>query len=115
MAKRAEDEITTDSLFNQLLQRQGTVSVKSHINKTSKKLESVELHESNTGNLLKINYSDFQPLDDKLFPYKGLIDMIYKSPSGLINNSIVFEYTKVEVGTKELRFPFNIPKKYDRR
>lgn len=115
LAKRTGDDITEDSLFNRLMQKEGTVSVKSLINKTSKKLETVELRESSTGNQLKINYSDFQPLDDKLFPYKGLIDIIYKSSSGLVNNAIVFEYTKVEVGTKELRFPFNIPKKYDRR
>ncbi len=115
LAKRAEDEVETDSLFNSLHQKQGSVTIKSKINKVSKKLEAIELLESSTGNLLKVNYSDFQPLDDKLFPYKGLIDILYKSPTGLVNNSISFEYTKVEVGTKELRFPFNIPKKYDRR
>jgi hypothetical protein len=115
MAKRADDEVKQDSSRNELSQKQGTVVVKSHINNTSKKLEQVELKETTTGNRLKIDYSDFQPLGDKLFPYKGLIDILYKSATGLVNNSIVFEYTKVEVGDKELRFPFNIPKKYDRR
>lgn len=115
MAKRADDEIKEDTLTNELAQKQGTVNVKSRINRTSKKLERVELKETTTGNMLKIDYSDFQPLGDKLFPYKGLIDILYKSASGLVNNSIVFEYTKVEVGDKELRFPFNIPKRYDRR
>jgi hypothetical protein len=115
LGKRAEDEIETDSLFNSLNQKQGSVTIKSKINKISKKLEAVELQESSTGNMIKVNYSDFQPLNDKLFPYKGLIDILYKSPTGPTNNSISFEYTKVEVGTKELRFPFNIPKRYDRR
>jgi hypothetical protein len=115
MAKRADDEIKEDSLINRLTQKQGTVEVKSLINRTSKKLERIELLETTTGNTLRIDYSDFQPLGDKLFPYKGLIDVLYKSSAGLISNSIVFEYTKVEVGDKELRFPFNIPKRYDRR
>lgn len=115
MAKRADDEIKEDSLVNELAQKQGTVNVRSRINRTSKKLELVELKETSTGNTLKIDYSDFQPLGDKLFPYKGLIDVLYKSASGLVSSSIQFEYTKLEVGDKELRFPFNIPKRYDRR
>jgi hypothetical protein len=98
-----------------MLQSQGTVGIKNYINKETKKLEMVELSESGTGNQLKLDYSDFQPVGEKLFPYKGVIDVLYKSAKGLVNNTIVFEYSKAEVGDRELRFPFNIPKRYDRR
>jgi hypothetical protein len=50
-----------------------------------------------------------------MFPYDGTINVFYKTESGLLNTTIIFEYTKAEVGDKELKFPFNIPKKYDRR
>jgi len=113
--KKTEDEVGEDSFFNKINQRNGSVMIQNLINKSTKKLERVDLTESGTGNSIKINYSDFQPVGDKLFPYKGMIDVVYKTVSGIVNNTIIFEYSKAEVGNKELRFPFNIPKRYDRR
>ncbi len=113
--KREGDEIGDDSFFNKLIQAEGTVTIQNLINKNTKKLERVNLTESTTGNAVKINYGDFQPVGNKLFPYKGTIDVVYKTVSDIVYNTIIFEYTKAEVGTKELRFPFNIPKRYDRR
>ena len=113
--KKAEDEVGEDSFFNKVNQHHGSVMIQNLINKKTKKLERVDLTESGTGNSIKINYSDFQPVGDKLFPYKGMIEVVYKTVAGIVNNTILFEYTKAEVGTKELRFPFNIPKRYDRR
>jgi len=110
-----DDEIMQEEKFNRLTQKQSTVSIKNLINKDTKKLELVELTESSTNNVLKLDYSDFQPVGDKLFPFKGVIDILYKAATGLVNNTIVFEYSKAEVGDRELRFPFNIPKRYDRR
>jgi len=114
-AKKAEDEVSEDSFFNKINQENGSVTIQNLINKSTKKLERVDLTEAGTGNSVKINYSDFQPVGDKLFPYKGMIDVVYKTVSGIVNNTIIFEYSKAEVGNKELRFPFNIPKRYDRR
>jgi hypothetical protein len=109
------DRIIEDIDFNRLNQQEGTVTVKNFINRASQKLEMVELTESTTNNSIKIAYSNFQPLSDKLFPYTGTINVLYKTNSGIVNNSITFEYNKAEVGDKELRFPFNIPKRYERR
>jgi len=115
LPRKPEDEAGEDAFFNKLIQRQGTVTIQSLINKVTKKIEHVDLTESNSGNSVRINYSDFQPVGNKLFPYKGTIDVTYKSPSGTVKNTIIFEFSKADVGTKELRFPFNIPKRYDRR
>ncbi|MFM7854135.1 MAG: DUF4292 domain-containing protein, partial [Flammeovirgaceae bacterium] len=113
--KSPENKITSNDSFNHLNQQQGSVSIKNQINKTTKKLEQVELNESTTGNSLKIDYADFQPVGDKLFPYKSVIDILYKSVKGVVNNTIIIEYNKADVGDKELRFPFKIPNRYDRR
>lgn len=115
MPNSPENKIISDNTYNQLNQQQGSVLIKNQINKTTKKIEQVELNESATGNSLKIDYADFQPVGDKLFPYKSVIDILYKSVKGLVNNTIVIEYNKAEVGDKELRFPFKIPHRYDRR
>jgi Domain of unknown function (DUF4292) len=113
---RAEgDHIIEDIDFNRLNQQQGTVTIKNFVNRASQKLEMVELTESTSNNSIKINYSNFQPLGDKSFPYTGMISVLYKTTAGIVSNSITFEYNKAEVGDKELRFPFNIPKRYERR
>jgi hypothetical protein len=113
--KSQANEISLEEKYNRLNQKEGSVNIMNLINKETKKLELVELSESTTGNKLKLDYSDFQPVGDKLFPFKGVIDILYKTQKGIVNNTIVFEYNKAEVGDKELRFPFNIPKRYDRR
>ncbi|MCX8489647.1 MAG: DUF4292 domain-containing protein [Cyclobacteriaceae bacterium] len=115
MSKRSSDEINVEEKYNRLNQKQGSINIKNLISKESKKLELVELSETSTGNMIRLGYSDFQPVGDKLFPFKGVIELLYKTQKGVVNNTIAFEYSKAEVGDKELRFPFNIPKRYDRR
>lgn len=113
--KRAEDKVSTDGTFNVLEQIVGTTLIKNYINTASTKLEKVDLKEQNTNNSLVINYSNFQNVGPKVFPYNGVISILYKTTAGVINNTITFEYNKAEVGDRELRFPFNIPRKYERR
>jgi len=98
-----------------LKQQSGTVDVINYVNAASMKVEKVELKESDTNNSLTIDYSNFQPVGDKIFPYNGTINLLYKTPAGLINTTIIFEYSKAEIEDKELKFPFNIPRKYVRR
>ncbi|NOT75660.1 MAG: DUF4292 domain-containing protein [Cyclobacteriaceae bacterium] len=110
-----EDKITPGPSFNLLEQQRGTVNVKNYINAASRKLEKVEMKEASTNNSVVLNYSNFQVVGDKTFPYSGGVNIIYKTAKGLLNTSIILEYNKAEVGDKELKFPFKIPRKYDRR
>ncbi len=109
------DKITQGPSFNILDQQRESVSIKNYINAASRKLEKVEMKEANTNNSVVINYNNFQPVGDKIYPFNGVINIIYKTALGLVNNTIILEYSKAEVGDKELRFPFNIPRKYERR
>ena len=113
--KNGNDEISQADTFDIITQAQGDVRIKNTINHHTRKIEKVELKEPTTGNSLNVEYSNFQPLGDKSFPYNGLIQVMYKTANGVINNTINFEFSKAEVGDKELKFPFNIPRKYDRR
>lgn len=115
MKKTDTDEVEQLSSMFLLKQQSGTVDVVNYVNGATMKLEKVELKESDTNNSLTINYSNFQPVGDKVFPYNGVIVLFYKTMAGLLNTTIIFEYNKAEVGDKELKFPFNIPKKYARR
>ncbi|MBN8578877.1 MAG: DUF4292 domain-containing protein [Cytophagales bacterium] len=101
--------------YDLLMQSENSVTIKSLINPIIRKIEKVELVESSTNNKLMLEYSNFQPLGEKHLAYNGIVSVFYKTTAGLINNTITFEYNKLEVGDKELKFPFNIPKRYDRR
>jgi hypothetical protein len=113
--RKDDDSIMQESSVFILKQQSGTVSVTNFVNAASMKIEKVEMKEENTSNSLVMNYSNFQPVGDKVFPYNGTINLFYKALSGLLNTTIIFEYNKAEVGDKELKFPFNIPKRYERR
>lgn len=115
MPRSDSDEVEQLSSMYLLKQKAGTVNVVNFVNSAASKIEKVELKETANNNTLDINYSNFQPVGNKLFPYNGTVSVFYKAATGLLNTSIVFEYNKAEVGDRELRFPFNIPKKYDRR
>lgn len=109
------DDVVQESSMYLLKQNQSDVNVVNYVNAASMKIEKVEMKEEESMNSLVINYSNFQPVGDKIFPYNGTINLFYKTVSGLLNTTIIFEYNKAEVGDKELRFPFNIPKRYVRR
>jgi len=113
--RRETDKINNGEKFNQLDQQRGTVAISNLINSSTKKLERVEMKEQSTNNSVVISYSNFQPVADKTYPFNGMINILYKTSAGLVNTSITLEYSKAEVGDKELKFPFNIPKKYERR
>jgi hypothetical protein len=113
--RKETDDVNQESSLYTLRQQVGTVDVVNFINAASMKIEKVELKESNSSNSLVLNYSNFQPVGNKLFPYNGTINLFYKAVSGLLNTTVIFEYNKAEVGDRELKFPFNIPKRYERR
>jgi hypothetical protein len=117
MERKGNDDITQEPSFFVLRQHEeaGGIEVVNYVNAASSKIEKVEMKEANTSNSLTLNYSNFQPVGDKLFPYNGTINLFYKTVSGLLNTTIIFEYNKAESGDKELKFPFNIPKRYVRR
>ncbi len=106
------DDVEMKGLTFLLKQSSGSIEVLNFISATTQKIQKVEFRENNSHNSMSINYGNFQPVGEKMFPYNGTISVLYKSPTGLINTTITFEYNKAEVGDKELKFPFNIPKKY---
>lgn len=116
LQRRNEHDMTaSNGPYDVLSQSQGDIRIKTAINRSTKKIEKIDLVEPTTGNTLDISYEDFQPLGNKTFPYNGTISVVYKTINGLISNRIQFEWNKAEVGDKELKFPFKIPPKYDRR
>jgi hypothetical protein len=115
MSRTEGDSVEEKSATYLLKQTSGHVEILNFISAATMKIQKVEMKENNSHNSVTLNYGNFQPIGNKSFPYDGTINVFYKTVGGLLNTTIIFEYTKAEVGDKELKFPFNIPKRYDRR
>ena len=115
MLRNNEDDVDKVKDFFLLKQESGTVTISNYINDKTMKLEKLVMRESESKNTLTINYSNFQLVGEKVFPYNGSIDLVYKTLSGILNTSIGIEYSKADMGDKELNFKFNIPKKYAKK
>ncbi|HPI79640.1 MAG: DUF4292 domain-containing protein [Cyclobacteriaceae bacterium] len=115
LPRSQDDKVERLPTYDLLTQQKGSVLIKNYINASLSKIEKVELTEVDSKNAITLNYTNFQAVENKIFPYNGVISLVYKTPAGVLNNVITFEYNKAEVGDRELRFPFNIPRKYDRR
>ena len=110
-----DEEVVQESSMYLLKQQAGNINVTNYVNAASMKIEKVELNEGNSSNSLVINYSNFQPVENMVFPYNGTINLFYKTVSGLLNTTIIFEYNKAEVSSRDKIPAFNIPKRYVRR
>src|SRR5688572_16614378 len=76
------DSVESLSSMFILKQHVNTIHVLNYVNSASKKIEKVELKETNTNNSLILNYSNFQPVGNKAFPYNGTINLFYKAVAG---------------------------------
>ncbi len=94
-------------------QHSGSLDIQSFINNATSKVETVLLNEKPTNNNMTLKYSEFDMLTNYLFPYNCLINLTYKSDKGPLVTSITLKYTKAEIPDKPLKFPFNIPNKYE--
>lgn len=110
-----QDEVIRDDNFYVIQQNSGSVALRNYVNPKTMKIERVEMIEEASKNSAVVRYYDFHMLAQHAFPFSGIISLFYKSKSGTLNTVIELEYNKAEIEDKELKFPFNIPKKYDRK
>lgn len=110
-----EDEVIKKDTYFHLIQNTDSLIIENFINRRTMKLERLSLKEIATNNHLKISYGDFQLVNDMAFPYSTIISLIYTANEDLVNTSIQIEYNKAELADKELKFPFNIPKRFERK
>jgi hypothetical protein len=98
-----------------LRQENGALTVDNFIGQQNRKLEKVEMTEQPSQNKLTLNYENFGPLNNFLYPYNSALHLKYVSNQQSLNTLITVECKKAEIHTEELKFPFNIPKRYERK
>ncbi len=116
-AKSSRDKLTKSQTdFYLLQQSRGNLKVENHVKMTTMKVEKVVLLESATKASLSIEYNDFGPLDNYIFAYSSLINLVLKGPGDSEKKTNVkINYTKIELTDKELNFPFNVPRRLEDR
>ena len=72
------------------------------------KINKSKITDDKLNRTLEAEYSNFQPVNDNLFPYQILVTVMASAPL-----KIKVEYSKIAVGEVQT-LPFNIPDKYER-
>jgi len=110
-----EEDIIQQGNYFHLRQVDGNVVIDNYINRSTMKVERVEMIEVPTKNTLSFNYGDFQYLDGIPFPFSGIVFLNYTSLDQEFTTKIAFNFKKAEFLDRKLKLPFNIPQKYVRQ
>jgi hypothetical protein len=91
-------------------QSQGSFQFENYIGATSMKLEKIHVLDTLSQNV--VDYSDFQLVEEEIFPFQINAVLNYaKEDQTKTLVDILFKQHQIE--EKPLKFPFNIPQRYD--
>lgn len=96
-------------------QEDGNLTIDNFIAANKMKTERVQLTENSSENTLTLLYDNFQPFLSSLIPYNNQIILNYKEGTDMRTTLIDIDHGKAEIADSSLKFPFNIPQKYDQR
>ena len=109
---RSEDNIVRGDGFFILKQKINGHQIDNFISTNTMKVERMIVQHGESLNSLAITYSNFQMLNDQAFPFRSLISLSYKKDNHVKTTQVAFNHSKAHLENKELKFPFNVPKRY---
>lgn len=112
---KAGDQVENKNGDFVIHQVEGNLIVDNFIGAKKMKTERVQLSENSSENTLTLLYDNFQPLESFLIPYKNQIILNYKEGTNMHTTLIDIDHGKAEIADSSLKFPFNIPEKYDQK
>ncbi len=93
--------------------RSGNYKFENSIGSMSKKLEKIEVKDAVTKNEVSVGYQNFQLVGEQIFPFKILAVLQYGGNEKKDDTKVDIEFNKIEIEEKPLKFPFNIPQRYE--
>ena len=93
---------------------QGDYSFQNFIGNRSMKLEKVNVLDTSTNNTISVNYDDFIRVGTQIFPNEITAVIDYASTSKP-NTEINISYSKMEIESSPLKFPYSVSSKYERK
>ncbi|MGF1637749.1 MAG: DUF4292 domain-containing protein [Cyclobacteriaceae bacterium] len=109
------DKVQRDNKFLKVSHNDGFLITESYINNQNKKLESLNMRQTDSQNMLNLKYGNFQRLEQFLFAHLCKVKLNYESHFGQTETLLEIEHQKPELSDKPLKFPFNVPSKYERK
>jgi hypothetical protein len=106
-------KVAKENQYYMIKQKSEPLDLQSYVLVENKKIETVLINEEKTSNFLTLKYSDFKEAGQYLFPSTCQVNLTYKSKKGPVVTSINLDHRRAEIATKPLKFPFNIPEKYE--
>ncbi len=97
-----------------ITQKENQYNILSKVNSATRRLQEVTVTEDSTGNKLELGYNDFQMIEQQVFPFSCNVSLFYETNKGIIVTNLNIIHIKVEIPDKPLKYPFNIPNKYER-
>jgi hypothetical protein len=113
LPRKHNEKIIKDGDYYQLQQQTGDLTVNNFINSKSMKIEKLVITDDSTRNYMDVDYHNFQKIDSALFAMDNSINLFYTDKKKTINTEIILTYTKASFTDKKVRFPFNIPNRYE--
>lgn len=95
-------------------QQHGVFNFESFIGVKTRKLEKVQVADTLTGNTISVNYGDFQLVDEQIFPFKLMAKINYQKKDKSATE-VDIEYKQATIEKKPLKFPFNVPQRYEHK
>ncbi|MEM6644500.1 MAG: DUF4292 domain-containing protein [Bacteroidota bacterium] len=91
----------------------GAYDFQNFIGNRSMKLEKVKVQSLASSNSISVKYSDFIRVKDQIFPNEIAAQIDYASDKP--NTKINISYSKMEIESIPLRFPYSVSGKYERK
>lgn len=104
--KKSEGGLTYEQI-------QGNFLFQNQIGVQTKKLEKLMVQDTLTKSSIFVSYSNFQQIEDQVLPFL-IIATLKKGQPNSPSTRVEIVYSKAEIETKPLKFPFNVPDKYER-
>lgn len=106
-------QIAKENNYYMVKQQSGPLDIQSFVLMDNKKIETVLINETATSNFMTLKYSEFKETGHYHFPKVCQVNLTYKTKKGPQVTSINLQHNKAEISDKKLKFPFNIPAKYE--
>ena len=113
--RNGKDMVTRQNNFYAVDQSVGTLKINNIIGVKTRKLEQLTATETNSNNTLELQYGDFKHIDEYVLPHKALLVLNYIKDNKNNQTNINMEHNRAQIEKKPLRFPFNIPQRYERK
>ena len=113
LPRKHNEKIAVNGDYYQLQQQTADLTIDNYVNTKSMKIEKVVITDDSTRNYMDVGYHDFQIIDSILFAMDNSISLFYSDKNKTINSELVLTYTKASFTEKKVRFPFNIPNRYE--